>query len=290
MKKLLITAFTLLNLAASGQTINLKWKIDKNEQLNYLTVMSDIDTSKFEVNFGSFFKSFSDSTRKGLSEAQSVLKKLNQSLKNIDLVSTLTNHGDDIVDIVMTTRPKEDIQDESNDTTQSKADAIIKMMGKMNKGVMLRGSVYATGGIHSFWVKSNQKNLIAIFFELPDKPVKVGDTWKLDIDLIANDQNFSCDSSYKKNEVTLYDIKKVKGETIAVLKYNIVEYVNGVFMMPSVTGEGEGVKTMMKFTHQAIAEFSVDKGRWISYEGIMNLDASGVLTAKRTTKFTLISE
>ena len=65
----------------------------------------------------------------------------------------------------------------------------------------------------SFWVKSSQKNLIAIFFQLPAKPVKIGDKWSLDINLIANDQNFECDSAYKINEVTLTDIKKVNGET-----------------------------------------------------------------------------
>ena len=54
-------------------------------------------------------------------------------------------------------------------------------------------------------------------------------------------------------------------------------------------GGGEQ-KTMMKITHQAIAEFSVDKGRWISYDGIMSLDATGFMTAKKKTKFTLRSE
>ncbi len=44
----------------------------------------------------------------------------------------------------------------------------------------------------------------------------------------------------------------------------------------------------MKFTHRAIAEFSVDKGRWISYDGIMTLVASGVMKANQKTKFTLI--
>jgi hypothetical protein len=290
MKKILTIVFGLLTITTLGQTVDLKWKIGEKEKVNYLTVMNDIDTSKVEINFGNFFKSFSDSTGKGLSETKDIFKKLNQSIQNIDLVSTLTNKGNGIIDIVMTTRSKEKTKDISKDTTDAKENEVLKMMQSMNQGVMLRGSVYANGGIHSFWVKSNQKNLISIFFELPTKPVKIGDTWKLDLNLIANDQNFSCDSSYKINEITLTDIKKNKGETIAVIKYNIVEYVNGTFNSPSFMGGGEEQKTMMKFTHQAIAEFSVDKGRWISYDGIMSLDASGVLTAKKKTKFTLIIE
>jgi hypothetical protein len=290
MKKLLTTVFIIFTITTFGQTVDLKWKIGEKEKISYSTVMSEIDTSKIEINFGNFFKSFSDSSGKGLYETKDLFKKLNQSMQNIDFVSTLTNKGNGIIDIIMTTRPKEKDKELSKDTTDSKEDAIVKMMQSINQGVMLRGSVYATGGIHSFWIKSNQKNLIATFFELPMTPVKIGDTWKLDINLIANDQNFICDSSYKINEVKLIDIKQVKGETIAVIKYNIVEYVNGTFNSPSFMGGDEKQKTMMKFTHQAIAEFSVDKGRWISYNGIMSLNATGVMTANKKTKFTLISE
>ena len=100
---------------------------------------------------------------------------------------------------------------------------------------------------------------------------------------------FDCDSSFKLNEVILADVKKVNGETIAVLKYNIVEYVKGNFNSPFFGNEGGQKETMMKFTHQGIAEFSVDKGRWLTYDGIMNLQATGVMTANKKTKFTLIN-
>jgi len=286
MSKLLTIILGLLTISTFGQTVNLKWKIGENEKLNYLTVMSDIDTSKVEINFNNLFKALSDSTGKRLLETKNLFKELNKAMQNMDYISTLTNMGNNVIDIVMTARPKEKAKQDSN----SKQNEISKMMQSINQGVVLRGSVYATGGIHSFWVKANQKNLISTFFELPTKPLKIGDTWKLDISLIANDQNFTCDSSYKINEVTLTDIKKNKGETLAVIKYNIVEYVNGTFNSPSFMGSGGEQKTMMKFTHQAIAEFSVDKGRWISYDGIMSLDATGVMTANKKTKFTLISE
>jgi hypothetical protein len=91
--------------------------------------------------------------------------------------------------------------------------------------------------------------------------------------------------------VTLIDIKTINGEKIAVLKYNIVEYVKGDFNTPSFFGNVGGQKeTMMKFTHQGIAEFSVDKGRWVNYDGIMSLETTGVMTTNQNTKFTLIDE
>jgi hypothetical protein len=294
MKQKLTILFAVITLTAFGQknqTVDLKWKIGTNEKLNYLTVMSDIDTSSFEMDFGGLFKALSDSTDKGLNESKSFFKKFNDAFKNQDYVTTLSNKDNGVIDIVMTTRPKEPIKETDTDTTESKEKEVLKMMQSMTQGVMLRGSVYETGGIHSFWVKSAQKNLIALFFELPTKPVKVGDIWSLDINLITNDQNFDCDSSYKINEVLLIDIKTIDGEKIAVLKYNIVEYVKGNFNTPAFFGSDGGQKeTMMKFTHQGIAEFSVDKGRWVNYDGILSLEATGVMTANKKTKFTLIDE
>ena len=294
MKQKLTLLFAVITLTAFGQksqTVDLKWKIEKNEKLNYLTVMSDIDTSSIEMDFGGLFKALSDSTDNGLKESKSFFKKFNDAFKNQDYVTSLSNKDNGVIDIVMTTRPKEPIKETGIDTTDSKEKEVLKMMQSMSQGVMLRGSVYETGGIHSFWVKSAQKNLIALFFELPTKPVKVGDKWSLDINLITNDQNFDCDSSYKINEVMLIDIKTIDGEKIAVLKYNIVEYVKGNFNTPAFFGSDGGQKeTMMKFTHQGIAEFSVDKGRWVNYDGIMSLEATGVMTANKKTKFTLIDE
>jgi hypothetical protein len=292
MNKLLTIAFGFLTVVSFGQRkqkVDLDWKIGKEEQLSYLTVMKEIDTTSIEMNFGGLFKSFSDSTAKGLTEAKQFLKKLGSSFKNVDVVSTLTNKGGGVIDIVVVANQNKDKQP-LPDTADSKQSKFVKMMLEMNRGVMLRGSVYETGAIHSFWTKNDQRNLLSIFFELPTKPVQIGDTWALDIHLISNDQNFACDSSYRLNKVTLVDIKKVQGENIAVLKYDIVEYVKGNFNMPSFGrngGDGQ-TETMMKFTHQAIAEFSIDKGRWISYDGIMSLVASGVMTANKKTKFTLI--
>ena len=289
MKTVITILISFLTLQVYGQNtekVELRWKIDKGEKLVYSTVMTEIDTSIVEVNFGDLFKALSDSTENGFKESKELFRKLNQDLINQDYITTLSNKGNSVIDIVMSTKPKE----LSNSNRDSNETDIIKQMQSMNQGVMLRGSVYETGGIHSFWVKSNQENLISLLFELPGRPVHIGDKWSLNIDLIANDQNFECDSSYKINEVTLADIKKINGETIAVVKYNIAEYVKGKFNAPSFMNDDSGQKeTMMKFTHQGIAEFSMDKGRWVSYDGIMGLEATGIMTANKKTQLTLVN-
>ncbi len=293
MRKILTLTLGLFAITAFGQKsekVELNWKINSGETLSYQTVMTEIDTSTVKFNFGGLFDALSDSTNENTDEAQKLFEELNKSFKNIDFVTNLTNKKNGIIDIVMQTRPKENVEEVKTDTLNAKMAEMMKMMQSMSQGVMLRGSVYETGGIHSFWIKSNQKNLISLFFELPQKPVKIGDTWELEINLIANDQNFECDTSYKVNKVTLTDLKTVNDETIAVLKYEIIEFVDGTFNSPSFMGKGGSTKTMMKFTHQAIAEFSIEKGRWISYDGIMGIEATGFMTSNVKKKFALIEE
>ncbi len=286
---LLLSVITFSTIGQNNTAVRLQWKVAHNEKLTYFTVMSDIDTASFEMDFGILGKAFSDSTKNGLEESKAFFKRLNDVQKNQDYVTTLTNKGKGVIDIVMTTKPKIPDDEMVFDTTDQKQAEVLKMLQEMSKGVMLRGSVYETGGIHSFWIKSAQKNLIAMFFELPGKPIRVGDTWPLEVNLIANDQNFDCDTSYKINEVMLTDLKIVDGDTIAVLKYTIIEFVNGSFSAPSFYANEEGGKaTMMKFTLQGVAEFSINDGRWVSYDGIMSLVATGVMTANKKTKFSLM--
>ena len=292
MRKILILILGLFTITAFGQKsekVELNWKINSGDTLSYQTVMTEIDTSTVKFNFDGLFDALSDSAE-NTDKAQKLFKEFNKSFNNIDFVTHLTNKKNGIIDIVMQTRPKENVEDVKTDTLNEKMAEMMKMMQSMSQGVMLRGSVYETGGIHSFWVKSNQKNLIAIFFELPQNPVKVGDSWELEINLIANDQNFECDSAYKVNKVTLTDLKSKNNETIAVLKYEIVEFVDGTFHSPSFMGKGGPTKTMMKFNYQAVAEFSIDKGCWVSYDGIMSLEASGIMTSNIKKKFSLIKE
>jgi hypothetical protein len=267
-----------LALGQKGQSVSLAWKISPTEKLSYLTTMAEIDTAGAHIDFGGLTKLFSDSSKEKDNLANDMFKKLNQTMNNINFVSNLTNKGKNIIDITIVSTPKKNIQPPNYSPAKNEA----VDMNSLLTGVAIRGSVFATGGVHSFWVKSSQKNLIAVFFELPKHPVKVGDTWPLDINLVSNDQNFVCDSSYKVNEAKLVDVRTDKGEAIATIKYTIAEYVKGAFTFGSTSQA-----TIMKITYNGLAEFSISKGRWNSYNGIMSLDATGIMSAKKKTQFAL---
>ncbi len=276
------------SLNQNENTVELNWKLASNDSIIYKTVMNEIGDPTFEVNFGGIFKSLNDELGDDTKNLEKdFFKSLKNQYNNTNLITKLTNSDDfkDVLNIELIANKKD------KNTSEEDVNGMQQMMQSMLKGVMLRGSVYKNGSMHSFWVRSKQKNLISLFFELPNKAVKKGDSWTLhNVNFIGNDQNFICHKAKKKNEITLIDIIKKNGETIAVLNYDILEFVSGDFNSPAFFGSGGNKKTEMEFIFKAQAEFSVDKGKWISYNGLMSLNASGVMNSSQKQKFALIEE
>jgi hypothetical protein len=276
MKKiLLLLIFTAFSAnAQQNKTVNLKWKI--NDTLTYKTVMKEIVVEQ-EQN-----EEEKDSIADGFKD---LFKQMQQSAGNLKYETKLYPDNKGNVDIAMF------LKQDKTDTT----DNMFSGMAKMNGNVVLRGKVSSTGELLSFYYKSSQNNLISILFELPNKPIKVGDKWKLKVDMISMDQNFVADTLYKKNEVRLEKIIEKDGDQIAVIKYDIEEYVSGDFgngLMTMFAGKSDK-KTFMKMTYQATGYFSINKGMWIEYDGNMkiqtNFSMMGMGGNKRT-EFKLIPQ
>lgn len=267
------TILCLLAVTASAQEmVRLSWKLAPNESLRYQTIMNQIDEAQFSFDFPMLDTANDPEAH---DELESLLQEMNKAFDNVDFESVLTSENEGIVDIVVKGIPKADDGAEPDPLQQ------------MLSGVQLRGAVYTDGGLHSFWVKSSQKNLIALLFELPKEPVSIGDSWPLEVNFISNDQNFQCAASEKWGQATLVDLEKVEGETVAVIHYNFGESVEGSFGLPGVTGETGEKPLSMMFTHQAVGRFSIDKGRWLVYDGLLRLKADGFMNSNQKTKLTL---
>lgn len=276
------------NIEVTKKVVKLQWKLSNNDTIFYKTVMSEIGESSFEADFGGIFKKDTNSTKTGVNKlGNDFFKKLKDQYNNTNLVTRLTKSPDfnAVVDIEMIAEQKDKKEVNGKDEARS-------FMSSMMKGTMLRGSVNTDGSLHSFWMKNSQKNLLSLFFELPNKPIKKGDTWTLhNVNFIGNDQNFVCRKAKKENTITLTDIKEINGETIAIINYNIIEFVSGDFKMPKYFGSsGKNKTTEMEFVYKAQAEFSINKGKWINYNGIMSLNASGMMNSVQKKKFALIEE
>jgi hypothetical protein len=286
---LIALLFSSALMAQSNDAVTLKWKLKPNEVLTYKTALDEIDTANFKsttFNFGSFIKTLKDSSSD--KKVDEMVKEFNKEFKNTTMISMLTERKKGIIDIALRLDKKEPDADSTRDSvTIMAAKEMLKYFQSLSKGVALRGAVNENGTVQSFYLKNDQRNLIALFYELPDKPIKTGDSWSLDIHFLSMDQNFVCDTSSRKNQVKLIGIKKEGTETIAVMKYDIEEYVAGDDSSPM---SDKSVKTMMKMTYNGIAEFSVDEGRWKSYNGIMSLTSSGIMDSHTTKRVSLIAK
>jgi len=280
--------------AQTDETFDLQWKVSAGDTLSYLTVMDELDSSKFSMDFN--LNRFLGDTSISRGTMQETLKNLQEVYSQWQYVSTLTQKSPELVEVLMNAEKKpspEEEEGESDDEEPSEKEKAMKeqVQKMMEKNLALRGTLYNNGEIHSFWMKSKQKNLLSLFFELPEKPVKIGESWTLNIDFIAFDQHFLYDSAYKRNEAKLVAIKKQGEETIAVIEYDAVEYVKGTFRVPDFfqsEGAVKEVPTMMAFTYRGIAEFSLEKGRWVSYEAIAKMDSYGMIDANSQKKFALL--
>lgn len=283
--------------------IELNWKLAEGDSLFYKTEMEPIEESSFSIDMDGVFDSFPDSTRGDSSkiDPKDIVKDLSESLRervnNLEMLSILSNSPDfdDVIDIEMVSKKKEVIQEEQPDESSDRdvVDDIKDFTNSMLEGTMLRGSVNKDGSLHSFWVKSRQKNLLCMFFELPKGKLKKGDTWQLDnISYVGNDQNFRCRKAEKRNLVQLVDIKVVEGETIAVLEYDLYEFVSGEFSrFPIFSSEKAKEKpTTMYFAFKAKAEFSVDQGKWLNYSGILSTESTGFMESKEVQRISLIEK
>lgn len=298
------------------EKILLEWKIAKNDTLHYKTTMDVVRTENendkkndssslfSQSEFRTMFKSITD-INSGL-KYQTDLYVNSRNEKLIDIEMKIINDANDATNelsALMSRLKDEDAKGTKKGKRKKKKEEqdkiepdsltfknMVKNIASLNNNVVLRGRVSNTGELISSYYKNSQKNLIAILFELPGKTVEVGEKWKVNANLIEMDQNFLCDSVSNRNSVYIEKIIDVNNDRIAVIKYDISEYVSGDFNSPfgeMFTGE-TGEKTVMKMSHTATGNFSISKGRWISYKGEMEIENNmSVFGGKTTTVFEL---
>jgi hypothetical protein len=84
-------------------------------------------------------------------------------------------------------------------------------------------------------------------------------------------------------------LKITNGRKIAVIEYDLQEYVSGDFgngMLSMFTKDSNDKKIVMRMSHKATALFDLEKGYWILYDAIMDVETNfslmGMGGSKRT--------
>jgi hypothetical protein len=260
---------------------DLKWKVDKNNPIAYKTAMESIDVNNlakkgFDCN--DFLNAFSDTANFNCEAFKDFFEAMNNLYKDYSFTTTLTEDKNGAIDVKL-------ISVKNNNVSNNLPDSLHDIFANAMTGVQLRGKINKDGAIESFWMKKEQLNLLAIMFELPTKPVKIGDRWTIQASFISNDQNFICDEYKKTHIIELVDVKEIEGDLIAFIKYDIRNYVKGEFNNPFL---GKTVPTKMDVGFNGISEFNITKGKWKNYNGLMSMDITGIMTNQTKLRFKLI--
>ncbi|NOG45775.1 MAG: hypothetical protein HND50_11100 [Calditrichaeota bacterium] len=250
--------------------ITLKWKLKTDETIGYKTAMEQVQSSDFEIDFGD-----NDMPK---DEIKKVFEGLRKEFEKTSFITTMQWNDRGNIETKMFTEGYKESESKPLDLKSFEPSS-------MMKGVMLRGEINENGQIQSFYLKSAQKNLIAMFFELPNKPVGLGDTWALGVSYLQFDQSFVCKSANSDNRVELIDILVEQNDTIVVLKYDISEHAEGFIKNPMTNKK---VQTSLSMDFNGIAEFSVSEGRWTNYNGILETTQKGMMTGSSKQKLALI--
>ncbi|MCR8559898.1 hypothetical protein KXD93_19765 [Mucilaginibacter sp. BJC16-A38] len=264
----------------SNDPVMLKWKLKPGEVISYKTTMDEIDTAHSkDFSIDGFDKLLGSDVNSA--EIKKMIKQLRQATNLSNFVTHLKKNSKNVIDIEMKAGDQPAAQTTADTGEMGKA---LKLMMATMGGVVLRGAIREDGTIESFYTKNDQKNLIATFFELPGRPVRVGDTWSADVHFLSTDQSFICDSSHRRNIITIVKIDDVENEHVVTVKYDIEEYVSGYFSTPF---DKNPVKTTMRMTHKALADFSIERGRWINYDGIMSISSTGFMSSQSAKRCNL---
>jgi hypothetical protein len=185
--------FISLSLSAFCQTpgtVFMKWKLKPNETISYKTYMADTSPAgSKKLAFGGLFKNLGgDSTNMDM---QKMMQQM-QSLAPEYYIATLKEPKKDVIDIELIAKKSDK---PTSDTSQGQL-GFAQLMKAMASGPMLRGAVHEDGSIQSFYLRTEQRSILALFFELPAKSVKIGDEWQIDTHFINMDQSFKCDSAF----------------------------------------------------------------------------------------------
>ena len=222
----IITLFSATCISQSSDSIKLEWKFSPKETLKYFIISKPDSFATKQAKSG----------------------RRNKSSNSGSMLFTLLENKNKI-DIILTDKTIK----KNKHWLFPRGDSLsLEVMGKYgdNKGDSL-------------------SNITALFFQLPDEKLKVGDTWSLKNVCFflykLKDSSFyqEGDTVFKINKITLTDLRREDSESVAIIKYDVEEYLG------SHTDFLNNKNSGIRYKYNAIGKFSIENGRWISYNATL---------------------
>ncbi len=270
---LIITVF--LGLACSSgsesdQSVLLRWKLGNGESIAYKASMDPVDPAE-EVLLRIDVKAIAE----GLSIPDEVKEEFLEFRQrtHASMTNILTKKPNGRISVKMIA----DSSAVADSPVTSEDSVLADLIKKINGTVQLRGEMDEAGKVTSFYLEKRQSDLISMWFELPEDPVKVGDTWSVDVNFVTMGHGYIVNKADRTNQVTLTALTKTEdGDLVATIEYVFSEYAEGTFQFP---GSEEGISSVMSCGFYAQAKFLVNKGRWLEFKGQARVKMTGMMAS-----------
>ena len=260
---LIVLIFSIIS--CSKEKYQIRWKIPSEEVLIYKIQMETVDSlsSVSEEDISALVqmvaKMYGDSVNVPVN-SEDIYQGLIKTINSLSYFSILRQGADNAVKIDFITRinklyAKEEYMD---------------IFNKFIKKAVFKGNISKKGELSNEAGEEVFDPKIHLLFELPEKPVSVGDTWPLNIKF--NDKKTSKDSKKDTlNQVKLAELLFEGHDTIAVLEYKM--------QGPENTGRA--------LSYVGKGKFNISKGKWMDYTGVLTQRISGIVSMKQVQKIKL---
>jgi len=271
-----VAAQSAASAAQAPQRVQLRWKVPQGTPVGYEFIAQQVepgtDTLRLDI---SVLKKSQLTPR----QRQSVYQLQIPSETAMAAVLSAKPSGDLDAKVVLTrmTMPKKKKRPSKEDRELAKA------LEKNLWTVKVRANMTDWGFVTTD-LKREQRNLVAIMFELPSKPVAVGDVWTHSADLVRMGTGWEGQSeSINRVELTALE-RDAQGHTVAVIDFTLAELQEGRF---SDVRMPKPIPASMEMSFVGRGEFLVDQGRWKRLAGRMTTRASGPMVTDMEQQLTL---
>jgi len=257
------------------QKVQLRWKVPRESPLGY-----ELITQQVAPGRGTLRLDLSELKKSGLpvKQRQSIYELQTPSKAAMAAVLSAKPSGELSAKVVVT---RVEVPEKKRPSKKDRE--LAQAMKQMEGTVRLRGSLTDWGFVTSD-LKREQRNLLALLFELPSKPVAVGDTWTHSADLVKMGANWEGESE-SLNQVQLVSLEKeAEGRTVARIDFTIAERQDGRF---SDRRMKKDLPAMMEMFFVGRGEFLVEQGRWRRLAGRLTTRATGVVKTDSEQQLTL---
>ncbi len=259
----IILIFSIIS--CSEEKYELRWKIPAEEVLIYKIQMETIDSlsSVPEDDMSSLVKMvakmYGDSIDVPIN-SEDIYQGLISRINSLSYFSILRQGAENDMKIDFITRINKQYD-------QAK---YMDIFNKFIKKAVFKGNLSKNGDLYDEDGSPVFDPKINILFELPEKPVSVGDTWSLKIKF-TEPQDKKEKIKDTLNQVKFVELLVEGKDSIAVLEYQLQGPEN-IGRALSYVGKGK---------------FNINQGKWMSYTGVLTQKISGIISMKQVQKIKL---